>query len=131
MINRTRSIANLAPNMGGEAVYIARAILNYNPESAHRNNIVIQRDIIIENNIQFYPNPANDVLYITAPDKFALGSKIELFDITGRMVYSSSINTESNSASISLKEVKQGLYLCVIKKGEEIISSSKLSVVKH
>jgi len=124
-------IANMAPNVSGEAVYIARAILNYNPESVHRNNIVIPHEISTQTDVQFYPNPANDMLNIIAPDNFTLNSKIELYDITGRMVYSSAIKTESNATSISLKEVKQGLYLCVIKNGEEIISSSKISVVKQ
>jgi len=77
-----------------------------------------------------YPNPVNDVINITATENFTSDSRIELYDVTGRLVYSSLIDTESNNAAISLKEVKQGLYLCVIKNGNEIISSSKISVIK-
>jgi hypothetical protein len=40
------------------------------------------------------------------------------------------MNSLTNNTSISLKEIKQGLYLCVIKNGEEIISSSKISIIK-
>ena len=132
MNNRTNYIADMSPNIGGEAVYIARAILNYNPELVHRNNIVIPQIITAENNnIQSFPNPANDLLNITSTDNFTLDSKIELYDITGRLVYSSFVGIETNTATISLKDVKQGLYLCVIKNGEEIISSSKISVLKQ
>ncbi len=131
LIDELYSIADMAPNIGGEAVYIARAILNYSPEPVHRNNIVIPHDIKVQDNIQFYPNPANDVLNISTVENFVSDSKIELYDITGRMVYSSAIVTESNSTSISLKYVNQGLYLCVIKSNKEIISSFKISVVKQ
>ena len=131
MNNRTNYIADMSPNIGGEAVYIARAILDYNPELVHRNNIIMPLDIKVLDNVQFYPNPANEVLNISKADNFVQGSSIELYDVTGRMVYSTAINTESTNVSISLKEVKQGLYLCVIKDGEETISSSKISVIKQ
>ncbi len=131
LIGELYTIADMAPNIGGEAVYIARAILNYNPEFVHRNNIIMPLDIKVQDNVQFYPNPANDVLNISTVENFVSGSKIELYDITGRMVYSTAIVTESNSTSISLKEVNQGLYLCVIKSNKEIISSFKISVVKQ
>lgn len=32
MIRNIYSVADMAPNIGGEAVYIARAILNYEPK---------------------------------------------------------------------------------------------------
>ena len=131
VISELYTIADMAPNIGGEAVYIARAILNYNPESLHRDNIVVPINITANNNYQYYPNPATDVLNISSVNLFVLGSKIELYDITGRKIYSAVINTESNTTSLNLKEVKQGLYLCVIKNGEEIISSSKISVIKQ
>ena len=103
-----------------------------NPELLHRDNIVIPHDITAENNnVQFYPNPVNDVLNISSIKNFVSGSKIELYDITGRLVFSSQINLESNNITTSLKEVKQGLYLCMIKNGEEIVSSSKISVIKQ
>jgi parallel beta-helix repeat protein len=132
LIDELYSIANMAPNVSGEAVYIARAILNYNPESAQRKNIEIQHGITPESeNIQYFPNPANDVLNITSVYDFTSDSKIELYDITGRLVYSSSIGIETNNVTISLKDVKQGLYLCIIKNSKEVISSFKVSIVKQ
>ncbi len=131
LIDELYSIADMAPNIGGEAVYIARAILNYEPTKLVKQDIILPIKITANNQIQFYPNPANDVLNISSTESFVSGSKIELFDITGRMIYTVSISSESNTTSISLKEVKQGLYFCVIKNGEEIISSSKISIVKQ
>ncbi len=131
LIDELYSIADMAPNVGGEAVHIARAILNYEPTKLIKQDVILPLKITTNDNIQFYPNPANDILNILSTESFVLGSKIELFDITGRMIYSSTINSESNNTSISLKEVKQGLYLCLIKKGEEILSSSKISVIKQ
>lgn len=131
MNNRTNYIADMAPNIGGEAVYIARAILNYEPTTRNKQDFDILAKLSINDNIQWYPNPAIDILNIASLETFATGSKIELYDITGRMVLSTVIDSESNILTISLKELKQGLYLCVIKKGEEILSSSKISIIKQ
>ncbi len=125
------TIADMAPNIGGEAVYIARAILNYEPTTRNKQDFDILAKLSINDNIQWYPNPAIDILNIASLETFATGSKIELYDITGRMVLSTVIDSESNILTISLKELKQGLYLCVIKKGEEILSSSKISIIKQ
>lgn len=131
MNNRTNSIADMTPNIGGEAVHIARAILNYEPTTLNKQDFYIPLKFSLNDNIQWYPNPANDILNIASVETFIAGSKIELYDITGRMVLSYTIGTESNIANVNLKEIKQGLYLCVIKNGEEIIASSKISVVKQ
>jgi len=126
-----QSIANMAPNIGGEAVHIARAILNYEPTTRNKQDFDMLAKLSLNDDIQWYPNPATEILNVASVETFVSGSKIELFDITGRMVLSTTIGTESNIATISLKDVKQGLYLCVIKNGEEIISSSKISVIKQ
>ncbi len=132
LIDELYTIADMAPNIGGEAVYIARAILNYDPELMHRDNIIIPlKTAPDKENIQYYPNPASDVLTVVSTGNFAPNSKIELYDITGRLVFGAAINSESSNTSISLKDIKQGLYLCVIKNGEKIISSSKISVIKQ
>jgi len=124
-------MSKIPPSIGGEAVHIARAILNYEPTLLNKQEIVLPIKLKTNENIQWYPNPANDVINILSTENFVSGSKIEIYDITGRLIFSSLINSESNSAIISLKEVEQGLYLCVIKNGEEIISSSKISIIKQ
>lgn len=126
-----QSFADMAPNIGGEAVHIARAMLNYEPTMLNKQEIVLPIKLKANENIQWYPNPANDILNIASVETFVAASIIELYDFTGRMVFSSTIGSESNIATISLKEIKQGLYLCVIKNGEEILSSSKISVIKQ
>jgi hypothetical protein len=131
LIGQLYEIANLTPSIGGEAVHIARAILNYEPTTRNKQDFDIPAKLTLNDNVQWYPNPANDILNIASVETFVTGSKIELYDITGRMVLSSTIGTESNIANVNLKEIKQGLYLCVIKNGEEIISSSKISVLKQ
>jgi len=131
LIDELYTIANLTPSIGGEAVHIARAILNYEPTTQNKQDFDMLAKLSLNDDIQWYPNPATDILNIASVETFVSGCKIELFDITGRKVLSTTIGTESNIANISLKNVKQGLYLCVIKNGEEIISSSKISVIKQ
>jgi hypothetical protein len=131
LIDELYTIADLSPSIGGEAVHIARALLNYEPTTRNKQDFDIPAKLSLNDNIQWYPNPVTDILNIASVETFVTGSKIELYDITGRMVLSTTIGTESNIATISLKDVKQGLYLCVIKNGEEIISSSKISILKQ
>jgi hypothetical protein len=131
LIDELYSIADISPSVGGEAVHIARAILNYEPILLSKKDVMMPIRTSLNDNIQFFPNPANDMLTVSSTDNFTLDSKIELYDITGRLVYSSFIGIETNTVTINLKEVKQGLYLCVIKNSKEIISSFKISVVKQ
>jgi len=132
LIDELYTIANMAPNIGGEGVYIARAILNYEPTKLNKQDIVLPFKTISDEHIASYPNPANDFVNITNNgDVFEVGTQIAIYNLTGKLITEQIVNSESNQIVINLKGINQGLYLCVIKSNKEIISSFKISVVKQ
>ena len=98
----------------------------------NKDNILLPFSIKMANNVQYYPNPVNDVLTISLTDAiFEAGIQITLYNLTGKLVAEKIISTEENSTMLNLKGVDQGLYLCVIKNNKEIITSFKISVVRQ
>ncbi|MDD3685846.1 MAG: endonuclease [Bacteroidales bacterium] len=64
-------------------------------------------------NIQVYPNPANDFLSIIISEPYSDEIKIEISDIAGKIVYTSTIDakSENNLEQINLSSIKPGAYL--------------------
>lgn len=62
------------------------------------------------NNLQLYPNPAKDIVHIV--DKTIKGEvKIEILDLTGRLVSSETINFNNDRTSISTQHLSSGIYI--------------------
>ena len=60
----------------------------------------------------FYPNPVNDELNITADMASVLGADIQIFDITGKKVYSNNqLFSVSNNATLNISHLEKGLYI--------------------
>jgi hypothetical protein len=61
---------------------------------------------IVESSIQLHPNPANQILYISSPEKI---ERIEVYDLFGQM-HDLAKHYNSNEVSIRLSELKIGIY---------------------
>ena len=62
------------------------------------------------NDITVYPNPATDKLYISSANKAI--HKIQLIDLTGKVVYSCNFITQNGS--IDLSGARSGLYVVLV-----------------
>ncbi len=60
-------------------------------------------DAVEKLNINVYPNPADEVIRITAPGLYI--EAVEMADVSGRIIYS------GNSSSIDVSGLSQGIYL--------------------
>ncbi|MFN3938971.1 MAG: T9SS type A sorting domain-containing protein [Chitinophagales bacterium] len=71
--------------------------------------------VIVENvsasALIIWPQPANDVLYIQSTNAMIAGSKLLLFDINGKVVLST--NVQSEITAFQLAELPQGVYMLV------------------
>jgi hypothetical protein len=72
---------------------------------------VFTKDITTEVNV--YPNPVSDVLYLDKNDHW---TKAEIFDIAGRIMRSISFNGQSMDVS----ELESGTYFIRLKDGENV-----------
>ncbi len=124
-------IANLTPSVGGNAVYISRAILKYEPKKITKGFEDYSYLSNKSDNVMVYPNPASSEVNITLLENvFEVGSQIEIFDIYGKIIKSLEINNLTNQIQVSIKDIEQGLYLFVIKNKNEVLSVSKVNIVR-
>ncbi len=65
-------------------------------------------------NVTLYPNPAKDMINVQLPGN-AIAEKIEMFDVTGRLVLSS-----ENVNSLNTSSITKGIYLVKVKNGNSV-----------
>lgn len=88
-----------------------------------RDYILSQREIEIEPTISLYPNPANDVIYISSEvDLLA----VTIIDLQGRIVYQSSIPNNQ----ISTSQLPEGVYLASVKTSDNQVIQKKF-IISH
>jgi len=83
----------------------------------------IAEDNSIENEIIIYPNPAFDYIYIKGINK----SDIEIYDLTGKKVYSCS--NANNNHIINIDNFKKGNYIIRIIDNNNVVNKL-ISVIK-
>jgi hypothetical protein len=75
----------------------------------------VQNNELNNNNVVVYPNPAKDVVYVQLNGN-TIADKIELFDVTGRSILST-----TNSNSINTSTVSKGVYVIKVSSGNSLI----------
>jgi len=66
--------------------------------------------------IKIYPNPAKDILHLETP-KSIKDFSLEIMDMSGKL-----ISTHENETTINIANLPNGVYMGVIKSGEENVS---------
>lgn len=66
--------------------------------------------------VVLYPNPASSVLNIKGDYEILNNSLVEVFDVTGKKVYSNTASFESNNSVINIETLKSGVYVLRISK---------------
>lgn len=85
-------------------------------------NIRIEKSI--QNDIVVYPNPTDGELIIETPN--ADGSIIELFDLTGKSIFKTKIN--STLSVIDIRNVEAGLYFLILTSKDRVM---KQKIIKN
>lgn len=86
----------------------------------------ITNSIIDNNGILVYPNPASSVLTIASPYSF---TKVELIDMTGRLVLTEQMNGLSK-ADVNLFNLPNGVYTVKINNGSQLLYNNRIIVTK-
>ena len=74
---------------------------------------------INSSSINIYPNPVHDLLTIGLPSSMTSQEKLlKLCDVTGRIVFSETIN-ETGLHTISVSSLAKGVYILTIESREE------------
>jgi uncharacterized repeat protein (TIGR02543 family) len=78
----------------------------------------------LEASIDVYPNPASDKVFFTSKEKEI--SKVQLSDLTGKILYSAYFNEQNGS--VDLSTITKGIYLMTLTTPENDSITKKISV---
>lgn len=77
----------------------------------------------VKDNIEVYPNPVVDVLNINLDgSKFKSGTKLNVLDYSGRVVYSQYIDVNSNNQKLNISQLKSGSYVILYNQNGEKVT---------
>ncbi|MCF8429828.1 MAG: T9SS type A sorting domain-containing protein [Bacteroidia bacterium] len=107
------------------------AIISVTAGTISKNLIVIQDALLgvneIENLLSIYPNPTSGLITISSTQTIA---NIEVFDVTGKLVYNQQNNNHQTNLEINLSALSNGIYFINAQNNFGGISKSKLVISK-
>lgn len=128
------SIASLCPALGGSAVYMARSIvvlfndtLAFDDDSLciaqgvllrHANTDNTTSVNELSNDVKVFPNPTNNLIYISFSEAFDKPYVFKLFDVTGRLVLNTLLVDQQQSISLIEHINSTGIYYYTIQNSE-------------
>jgi hypothetical protein len=74
--------------------------------------------------IKVFPNPASDLIAIQVGDLVSSDLKVDLYDITGRLIKSNQINAGQTITYFDIQDIYNGTYLIKISDGSNSISKT-------
>lgn len=137
-ITELRSLAGQCPFTYGPAVYMARALLagidfdtvrySNSCEISGSGQRLAKPKTLKAPGFSVYPNPASDQLFVEYNGNISESGKIILYNYIGEEIYKEKIS--GNLTVVSLSDVPNGIYLCVLKDNDKIKFSQKLIIIK-
>jgi len=91
--------------------------------------LVKVKEIDIEENINIYPNPSNNIVNIDINDKLNSDIKVAVYDIFGRELNVSESQIDTGNISLNFSEYNSGIYLIYITVDEKLITK-KITIIK-
>ena len=133
--NLTAQLNNIAhqhPFFGGEAVYMARAILHLDiddqlPAYRKKNKRKILPEIEKGN---FYPNPAMENVIYSSNLPFSNNQTIEIINSFGQNIKSYFLTEGNNEITLSTNDLPSGIYFCKVFQNRKLLEFSKLCIIK-
>lgn len=129
-IECNREIRFDVPTRNAFAADLADILLNYLEEHYFTNlkeyydPSTGTDDILINNEISFYPNPVSDFLHVKVPTEVQL----EIYNLYGQDVYSERLSEDKN---LSLSHLKEGIYVMIFRRNGEVVKRQKLLKISN
>lgn len=125
--DKTKVILTLSPLSVGDYILTVDAVEDLAGNAVSNQQIAFTSIYSIDENsfaqLQVYPNPVEDILYISPENLNSKDFEIRIFDFTGRMV-KQLIENNTGLISVDVSDLTEGMYFIEIKSGE-IIATSK------
>lgn len=136
------SVAFQCPYMGGEAVFVARAICQSLTDTVWFNDSLLCAEISEERlqgnvsnmsnrfNISVFPNPTNGnftILYNTISYNEA---RFELYDMTNRLLFKQKLPTKIYISDVNVSHINDGVYGYRITMNNEMTKSGYIIIIR-
>ena len=121
------------PWEGGDAVYIARNMLNLDMDAIEADFAKAppkQLTDAAQSNAKLYPNPAKDEVMIEFNHALKANAMLEIYGFAGNLLQTSVLQSGYQFISVSVKELKSGIYYYRIISNSEVIEKNKLLIIK-
>jgi len=135
-----KTIATLCPYIEGPAVYLARALVYPYDRIEYSNSceeFIEDRSFIADENItndikeiNVYPNPTSNELFVDIEIREKQTGRIVIFDIAGANVLEEQLTNTSSINKINTAKLNSGIYLYKIFIGNEAVLTDKLVIIK-
>lgn len=91
-------------------------------------NDISLSDFAIEPKLSVYPNPASDHLKINYTAQSSQQTSFEIINLVGSKVYSKTLNSAETTLNLNISNLNSGIYFCVLRVDNELVTSKKLVV---
>ncbi len=125
-------LAYLDPYTNGDAVYMARVMMNINPDDENNESKAMQqkpKQIVKANAVHVYPNPAKETITITFDQAISNDGTFEIWNIMGSKILSNTIPKNYTEQKVDVSNLISGIYFYIIKVNGEKFSSGKLTII--
>lgn len=126
-----RNVAYLTPYEGGEAVYLARAILGVDPQEgriAHR--VSVPEGTTQIGSIQMYPNPSSGRLTLMFDTPDEKNCVFECYDAQGKLIRTQNLPAHTAEHQVDLSQVTAGMYFVRIVQDGQVLFNEKLVLIR-
>lgn len=91
----------------------------YKEQTAFSINLVAGTNDANLSNINIYPNPVKDILYINSPNPNFLPESYEIYNITGQLIFYKNIQSQED-LTVDTSSLSSGVYFIKIKKENQL-----------
>jgi len=120
-------------SFGGDAVYIARNMLNIDIDAIKADFTKAppkQFTDIVPVNAKLYPNPAKDEIMIEFDNALKTNAVLEIYGYAGNLLQTNILKQGYKYISVSVKDLKAGIYFYKITSNNKAICKNKLLIIK-
>jgi len=61
--------------------------------------------------LKVYPNPVNNIVYLESSDDFLRNSRVQIIDISGKIVLEKELDNASKKISVNVESISKGMYI--------------------
>jgi hypothetical protein len=84
------------------------------------------KEILMNNRLKVFPNPAEDMIYVQLPQEAAVSNnKLEIYDYLGNKIFDYNVGKNEKIIKIDISGLQENIYFIVLKSSDYILQYTK------